>query len=189
MEHYSIIKRVSIVYAFTNLLLSIFKVVIGYWSASQALIADGLHSFSDLLSDGLVLLAAKLGSKRPDKEHPYGHQRIETITVTIIAVMLMIVGLGIIYENTFHIIHSTHSASPNLPTILVATFSVFANEWLYHYGLKASKKIESKLLKSNAWHKRTDALVSLVVLVSIAGTYFGIPHLDAITAIIIGVLI
>lgn len=188
-HHYSEIKRVTLINGLVNFLLALFKIIIGYIGHSQALIADGLHSFSDLLSDALVILAAKAGGKRPDKDHPYGHRRIETLASILIAIMLTAVGLGLAYETADHLVHGIAHEQHSMPVIITAVVSIVANEWLYRYTETAGKKLNSNLLHSNAYHKRSDAMVSMIVLASVVGTYFGFTFLDAAAAFIIGALI
>ena len=188
-HHYSEIKRVTIINGIVNFLLAVFKIIIGYVGQSQALMADGLHSFSDLLSDALVILAAKAGGKRPDKDHPYGHRRIETIAAIAIAIMLTTVGLGLAYDTIHDVLQGIISTQPSVVVIITAIVSIIANEWLYRYTEAYGKRLNSNLLHSNAYHKRSDAMVSLIVLASVLGTYFGIPYLDASAAFIIAALI
>lgn len=182
-------RRVSLVSAVTNLLLAILKVIVGVFGNSHALIADGVHSFSDLFSDALVYFAAKVGERRPDAEHPYGHHRIETIAAIIIALLLLAVGVGIIYESAQHFITKTSTTVHGIPVIIIAIVSIFANEWLFRYTLNAGKRINSDLLITNAWHNRSDALVSVIVLLSVIGSFFGLHYLDSIGATIIAILI
>lgn len=184
-----ITRRVSFVSASVNLLLAVLKVIVGIFGHSYALIADGVHSFSDLISDALVYFAAKVGERSPDAEHPYGHHRIETIAAIIIAILLLAAGIGIIYESIQHFINKTTLIIYGTPVISIAVVSIIANEWLFRYTLKAGKRIHSNLLITNAWHNRSDALVSIIVLLSVIGNYFGIPYLDAIGATIIAILI
>ncbi len=179
---------VSIINAGMNALLAVFKIVIGKIGHSAALIADGVHSLSDLVSDALVFFAANASIAHPDKEHPYGHQRIETIATMVIALILTAVAVVIFDEAMMRLIHHTF-LKPTLPVIVVAIASIITNEWLFHYSKKQGEKINSKLLVSNAWHKRSDVFVSIIVLISVLGSMIGWPWLDAIGAIIIAILI
>ena len=188
-KRYNIARRVSIVNALTNTLLAIVKIIAGFLGNSHALIADGIHSFSDLISDALVLIAAKMGGRHPDTRHPYGHQRIETMASIIIALLLIAVGAGIIYDTAMHFLQQATNTVKGTPVIIVAIISILTNEWLYHYTFKAGKLINSNLLLTNAWHNRSDALVSVIVLFSVIGTLLGVHYLDAIGAIIIAILI
>ncbi len=188
-QRYHETKRVTWLSALINILLGIFKVVLGYIGHSQALIADGIHSFSDLLTDLLVLVAAKAGSKHPDQEHPYGHGRIETIATTGIALLLILVGLWLGYEMVHQLWQHKTFVKPDWPVIVVAVVAIIVNEWLYRYTNKIATSIHSSLLKSNALHHRSDAFVSVIVFVSVLGSLLGWPHLDVIGAVVIAILI
>jgi cation diffusion facilitator family transporter len=171
-----------------NALLAILKIVIGKIGYSQALIADGVHSFTDLISDALVYVAARASIQHPDKEHPYGHQRIETITTIVIGLILVAVAAALFDEAILRLIHHTFQ-KPTVTVIIVAVVSIIANEWLFHYSRSQGEKINSNLLINNAWHKRSDVYVSLIVLISVIGSMLGWSWLDAIGAIIIAILI
>jgi cation diffusion facilitator family transporter len=182
-------KKATVVNTSTNSFLAIFKIMIGYFGHSQALIADGIHSISDIATDLLVYIAAVAGGKHPDKEHPYGHQRIETIAAIIIAFVLLGVGASIIYEAITRVIHHAALLKPTYPVIIVAVFSVLANEWLFRYTLKLGKQANSQLIITNAWHNRSDVFVSIIVLISVVGSILGYKYLDAIGAAIVAVFI
>ncbi len=188
-DRYQVTKRTSFVNATVNCLLAIFKVVVGYLGHSNALIADGLHSFSDLISDALILIAAKTGIKHPDSGHPYGHQRIETIAAIVVALIFLGVGISIIYDTILHLISKEPLQVPSIAVIIVAIISIFANEWLYRYTLKKGKSVHSNLLIANAWHNRSDVFVSLIVLISVIFSWLGLKHFDAIGAGIIALFI
>jgi cation diffusion facilitator family transporter len=179
---------VTIISAIANTLMAIFKIIIGYFGFSQALIADGVHSFSDLITDALVLVASRMASQSPDKEHPYGHRRIETIGAIILAIVIILVALGIAYNTVHHLINHVHQ-KPQFPVIIVAVVSILINEGLYYYSLARGRKIQSDLLITNAWHHRSDALVSVIVVISAIGAMFGVYFLDAIGALLIAALI
>lgn len=181
--------RSSIVNALTNSLLAILKIIFGVISHSQALIADGIHSFSDLLTDSLVYVATKMGGQDPDKEHPYGHRRIETIGAIIISLVLVAVALGIVYETLNQLLHHIPVAKPSWPAIVVALISIIANEALFRYTLHEGDKVNSDLIRSNAWHNRSDVLSSVIVFIAVGGAMLGLPYLDAIGALIIALLI
>ena len=185
----STISIVSLVSGTVNALLAIFKIVLGIIGNSQALVADGVHSFSDLLTDGLVVVAGHMGAQSPDKEHPYGHRRIETIGSIIISVLLIIVGFGIAFNIFQRLIHHIHSNTPTFSIIIAAIISIIANEGLFRYTLAKSSKIHSDLLRTSAWHNRSDALTSLIVLISVIGARFVFSYFDSIGALIITLLI
>jgi cation diffusion facilitator family transporter len=189
LSRYETAKRVTAVNALTNTLLAFFKIIVGYWGHSQALITDGIHSLSDLISDALVLIAAKIGGKTPDADHPYGHQRIETLAAMIIAIILILVGGFIIYETYHHIRHGQAPPVHSLPVIIAALAAIGMKEWLFRYTLKMGKKIHSQLLITSAYHNRSDVWVSALVVLSAIGDYLKIPYADNICAGIIALVI
>jgi cation diffusion facilitator family transporter len=188
LDRYQESKRITIIGAWINLSLAFIKITIGLLGRSPALFADGIHSLSDLISDFFVLFAAKVSNKGVDYNHPYGHQRIETLCTIVIAVMLIFVGGGIAYDAIYHLIEGTVYI-PDKWTVVAAVISILANEWLFRYTLKTANKIDSDLLRANAWHSRGDALSSIVVLVGLIGSMIGLHFLDAIAAIIVCVMI
>lgn len=188
-NRYQITKRATLVSAAWNIILSVLKIVFGYIGHSQALIADGIHSFSDLLTDFLILIAAKTGSKTADKNHPYGHGRIETASTIVVALVLIAVGAGLAIEAVNRMISQTSPRIPDTYVLVVAFITLIINQWLYRYLLKLSIKIRSELLKSNALHHQSDVYTSIVVLLSVAASIAGYPLIDSIGAIIIALMI
>ncbi|AJC50523.1 cation diffusion facilitator family transporter [Coxiella endosymbiont of Amblyomma americanum] len=181
--------RIALVSAVTNTVLALLKINIGIIGYSHALIVDGIHAISDLFMDGLIITASLLGARAPDKEHPYGHGRIETIGTIAISFILIFVVVGITFSTILHFMHHVHLAIPTFPVITVSAISIIVNEILFRYTLVIGKKINSDLLRTNAWHNRSDALISLVVLISAIGTRSGITFLDFIGTLIITLLI
>lgn len=178
----------TVVSAVINLSLAVMKVVVGLWAHSHALFADGLHSFSDLVTDGLVYAAAYLGHKDADDDHPYGHERFETAGTLFVSLLLVLTGLGIFFDVI------EHWGRPHHPTVhyyafIVIIVSLVANEVLFHVTRLTANRIKSDLLLANAWHHRSDALSSFVVLLGILGSYYGYPECDIVAAIFVGVLI
>jgi cation diffusion facilitator family transporter len=181
-------KKVTLIGAFVNGLLGILKITYGLIGHSSALLADGVHSLSDLLTDMLVVLASRYGSQEADENHPYGHQRIETAATMFLSLLLIVVGIGVVVDGVRHFIHV--STKPHgYEVFAVIVISILANEFLYHYTKRAGERINSKLLIANAWHHRSDAISSLVVLVGVLGTLFGFAHLDSVAACIVGGMI
>jgi cation diffusion facilitator family transporter len=182
-------QRVTWVGAGVNLFLSVIKVIVGVLGNSAALVADGIHSLSDLASDTLVLLATKHGAQPADEDHPYGHARFETAATVVLGVMLLIVAVGIAWDAIERSLQPAAILSPSMMAIVVATISLASNEWLYHYTMIVARRIHSKLLEANAWHHRSDAISSFVVLIGIAGAMAGYPILDAVAAFIVSLMI
>jgi len=172
-----------------NLLLSIGKLLVGYIGHSQALIADGLHSLSDLVSDGMVLLATHHSNIDADEDHPYGHARYETFATITLAVLLTAVGIGIGVDAAYRLLDAEKLAIPGIITLWVAGASIASKEILYQYTMIVARRVKSSLLEANAWHHRTDAISSIVVFVGIAGAMWGYPMLDSIAAIIVALMI
>ncbi|MCK4632252.1 MAG: cation transporter [candidate division Zixibacteria bacterium] len=164
--------RVTWIGAAVNLFLIVFKLWVGLTARSQALIADGIHSASDLFGDFVVLVGLKWGRKSEDADHPYGHARIETISSMIVGLLLILVALGIIY-NAFSAILTQQPSSPGLFAIYAAAVSVVLKEVLYWYTLAIGKKLRSMVLIGNAWHHRTDAISSVAVLIGV-----GVAHIN-----------
>jgi cation diffusion facilitator family transporter len=181
-------QRVTVIGALVNLLLAAVKLVVGFMAQSAALVADGIHSVSDLLSDVLVWFAARHAGEAPDAEHPYGHGRFETAATLALGILLGFVALGIVWEAVERTA-SGETAVPGTLAIYAALFSIAANEGLYWYTVLVARRINSPMLKANAWHHRSDAVSSIVVLVGVAGAMLGWPYLDAVAAIIVGAMI
>jgi len=181
-------QKVTIVGAVVDFLLAIFKVVVGLIGNSGALIADGIHSFSDLLSDGVVWYAAKHSAEEADEEHPYGHERFETVATLGLSIILAIVGTGIIFD-AFDRLSNPSELSHSTLLLSVAALSIFSKEALYWYTLKVAKIYKSEMLKANAWHHRSDALSSIVVFIGILGSLNGYLYLDGVAAVVVGLMV
>jgi len=181
--------RASYVGAAINVFQTVIKISFGILGQSAALIADGIHSLSDLLSDLLVIIAVKLGSREADYEHPYGHRRFETIATVILGVSLVVIGGGITWSVMNRIAHPEHLPVPNLIGMGIAALSIFINEGLYQYTKRIARKTRSKLLLANAWHQRSDAISSIVVLFGIGAVILGYPLADAIAAIVVALMV
>lgn len=182
-------KRVTFVGAVVNLLLSVFKLIFGWIAQSQALLADGIHSLSDLLSDALVWFAAAHSAQGPDSDHPYGHGRFETLATLGLGLLLALVAVGIIWDASSRLFSPERLLIPGSLALVIALVSVLAKEWLYHYTVRVARRVKSDMLRANAWHHRTDAFSSVVVIFGVAGTMAGLPYLDAIATIGVGLMI
>ena len=181
-------QRVTIVGAVVNLLLSALKLVVGWLANSAALVADGIHSLSDLASDALVWVAARHAGEAPDDEHPYGHGRFETAATLGLGILLGIVALGIVWDAVQRAATGSH-AVPGMLAVYAALISIFAKEALYWYTIVVARRVNSDMLRANAWHHRSDAISSIVVLVGIAGAMAGWPYLDSLAAVIVGIMV
>ncbi|QHI98836.1 cation diffusion facilitator family transporter [Xylophilus rhododendri] len=169
-----------------NLGLASLQFAIGIFSASQGLIADGLHSLTDLLSDIIVLVAGPQSRKEADAEHPYGHQRFETAATLALGVLMLVVGIGMVASAVVRL--EAPEAVPPVHAVAlgVAVLALVAKEGLFRYMLAIAERLRSTLLVANAWHARSDAASSLVVGIGIVGNLCGYPLLDPIAALIVG---
>ncbi|MCB1716741.1 MAG: cation transporter [Candidatus Competibacteraceae bacterium] len=188
-ERYRAMRNASLVGAAVNIFLAASKIVFGFISQSHALIADGLHSLSDLATDLLVAFAARHSTQGADEDHPYGHARIETAATVGLGLLLMAVAIGIILDAGQRLLDPASLMHPQAIALAVALVSVLANEWLYFYTRRIARRIRSPLLRANAWHHRTDSLSSVVVFIGVAGTLLGLDFLDAFASVVVALMI
>ena len=181
-------QKVTLVGAFIDFILAVIKIVLGFIGQSGALIADGIHSFSDLITDWVTWYAAKLSGDAPDDDHPYGHERFETVATLGLSIFLAIVGTIIIFDG-FGRFSNPNELKHESWLIAAATLSILSKEGLYWYTVKVAKNVNSDLLRANAWHHRTDAFSSIVVVIGIIGAANGYFFFDSVAAILVGVLI
>lgn len=182
------IKSITYLGMVVNVALSVIKVAIGLLAASLALVADGIHSLSDVATDMAVLLGLRLGSKEPDQSHPYGHGRAETFSAGLIALILIVVGGAMIYYATLAIARD-EMTTPRLAVLIAAVISIAAKEWLYRVTQKAAIESHSPALYANAWHHRSDALSSVAVVIGFISLELGFGHGDQVAAIAVGLMI
>jgi cation diffusion facilitator family transporter len=182
------IKSVTNLAIATNLVLFVIKVLVGFLSGSIALIADGIHSISDMVTDFAVLLGYYFGSKEPDQEHPYGHGRIETFSAGFIALLLVFVGSAMIYYAAITMAKDK-VVEPAISILIVALISVVTKELLFRRTKRVAVESHSTALYANAWHHRSDALSSIVVVIGFVSVRWGYAHGDQIAAIAIGLMI
>lgn len=171
-----------------NAVLGAIKVIAGIIASSNAMIADGIHSFSDVITTIGVIIGLKLSGKPDDKCHPYGHEKMESISSLFLAIMLFAVAIMIGYSGVKSIILG-QIKNPGILAVWAAILSIVVKEWMYFYTMKYAKKINSSSLKADAWHHRSDSLSSIGALVGIIGARMGWPVLDSVAAIIICVVI
>jgi cation diffusion facilitator family transporter len=172
-----------------NLLLTGLQVLVGIVAKSQGLIADGIHSLSDLIADFLVLFVSAHSKKEADASHPYGHHRFETAASLALGVLLIIVGVGMLGSAVGKLQHPDLIARVHVIALWVAGAALVAKEGLFRYMLAVAKRVKSSMLVANAWHARSDAASSLVVGVGVVGNLLGYPLLDPIAALIVGVMV
>lgn len=182
-------QRLIFISAGVNLFLAFVKTVLGVVANSHSLIADGIHSFSDLTTDLLVWVFNKIGTQAPDEDHPYGHARFETFGTLILGVILLSVAGMIVYESILRLIDIESVLVPTWPALLGALVSIAANEWLYQITHRLGAKLRSNLLMANAWHHRSDSLSSIIVLIGVGGAMLGVVWLEMVAAIGVALLI
>jgi cation diffusion facilitator family transporter len=186
---YREIRWVTLVGSALDLTLGVLKIVFGYLANSQALIADGVHSLSDLATDFMVLFAAKHGSKDADEAHPYGHGRFETLATVALGIALIVVAGGIAWDAIERLFHPEELSQPGVLALVIAGASVVSKEWIYHYTMRLARKLKSNMLRANAWHSRSDAISSVVVMIGVGGTMAGLDYLDSVAAVIVGAMV
>lgn len=171
-----------------NIALAIVKIAIGFFAVSLALVADGLHSLSDLATDAVVLLGVRLGAKKPDRTHPYGHGRAETFSAALVAIVLIAVGSAMIHYATMAIARGEVTL-PRIEVLAAAVISIAAKEWLYRATRKVAIRSQSPALYANAWHHRSDALSSVAVVIGFILLQFNFGHGDQIAAVAVGMMV
>lgn len=182
-------KKSTLVSVIVNMVLSIWQIIIGFISHSQGLIADGIHTLSDLVADFVVLIANKKSHKKPDEDHPYGHFRYENGASLILGIILLIVGVGMIWSAVQKMLGPDLIQEVHTIALVAALVSLVAKEGLFRYMLKVANQVNSSMLVANAWHARSDAASSLVVAIGIIGSLCGLKIFDPIAALIVGTFV
>jgi len=182
-------KRSTWISVAVNILLTAFQVGAGLISGSQGLIADGIHSLSDLVADFVVLLAIHHSKKEADDDHHYGHQRYENAASLVLGSLLLVVGGGMIWSAAHKLQAPESIPTVHLLALWVALGALLAKELLFRYMLAVAERVRSSMLVANAWHARSDAASSLVVSLGIGGNLLGFPLLDPIAALIVGFMV
>ena len=174
---------------FVNIVLTITQVIAGIFSHSQSLIADGVHSLSDLISDFLVLIASHHSKTPADDDHPYGHGRIETAASLVLGAILVLTGIGIMYGAAIKLENIGNLPPVTSLALWTAGLALIAKEGLFRYMLHVGEQLRSPMLIANAWHARSDAASSLVVAIGIAANMMGFIYADVLAAIVVGFMI
>ena len=182
-------RRVTLVGVVINLLLSLAQLIGGVLTQSQALIADGAHTLSDLMSDFLVLFAARKANAAADANHPYGHGRIETLATVGVGLVLAGVALGIMFSAGQRLLSPEDLVSPAPMALALAALAIVSKEALYRYTMRVARRVRSGLLEANAWHHRSDVASSIVVLIGVGAAIAGLRFMDAVAAVLVALLI
>ena len=188
-ERKSASKRATFASIIVNIFLAIGQILLGFIGNSQALIADGVHTLSDLSTDTMVLYAIWHGSKEADDDHPYGHGRIETAATVFLGLLLAIVGAGIAINAALRLTEPEEILTPAPITLVMAIITILSKEGLYRYTISIANRVHSSILRANAWHHRSDAISSIIVLIGIGGSIMGLPYFDSLAAIGLGSMI
>jgi cation diffusion facilitator family transporter len=188
-EKHAAARRSTLVSVVVNIGLTVAQIVAGFLSHSQGLIADGIHSLSDLVADFVVLFANHHSQKEADADHHYGHHRYETAASLVLGVLLLAVGVGMLWS-AVNKLHDPHLiVKVKIAALWVALAALVAKELLFRYMLAVAERVRSSMLVANAWHARSDAASSLVVAVGIGGSLLGLPIFDPIAALVVGVMV
>ncbi len=188
-ERHAAAQRSTWVSVVVNLVLSTVQIVIGVFSASQGLVADGIHSLSDLLADFVVLFASHHSRKEADDDHPHGHQRFENAASLALGGLLLAVGVGMLWSAANKLQAPNPVSQVHTVALWVALGALVAKELLFRYMLRVGERLRSSMLIANAWHARSDAASSLVVAVGIGGNLLGYTLLDPVSALIVGLMV
>lgn len=183
------IQRVTMVAVATNGALGVSQVIVGLFSGAFSLVADAAHTLSDMVTDLLVLLAGRRGAEPADRDHPYGHGRIETAAALLLGIVLAAVGIGFLWSSGLRLQDVERLPELHPAALLMALLTLAAKEGLFRYTLRAARRLRAPLLEANAWHARSDAASSLVVAVGIGGSLAGYPFLEPLAAAVVGFLI
>ena len=187
-ERFKIGISISKITIFINIILSAIKLLAGILGRSGAMIADGIHSLSDVLSTIAVMVGLKLAKEPADEDHPYGHEKMEPIMAKMLAGILLITALLIGFNGIKSIINGT-TVIPQKIAVYAAILSIIVKEWMYRYTLRGAKKIDSSALIADAWHHRSDAFSSIGTFIGITGARMGYPILDPIASLVICIII
>ena len=181
--------RVTLIGMWLDLLLGIGKIVGGVITQSFALISDGIHSLTDAVTDIFVLIVARIANTSADEEHQYGHGRFETLGTIVMGIIFFITAGILLYDSYQRLRFPTEIPVPALAGIGVALVSIAGKEWIYHYTMGVAKRLNSSLLKANAWHSRSDAISSIAVLIGIIAAQQGYAWMDTVAGIFVALII
>jgi cation diffusion facilitator family transporter len=179
----------TLVSVVVNIVLTVVQVITGVWAGSQALVADGLHSLSDLLSDFVVLLANRHSHKEADADHQYGHRRFETAASLALGLLLLGVSVGMLWQAVLKLTGAEPPQPVHAAALAVAAMTLVCKEGLFRYLLAVAQRVRSSMLVANAWHARSDAASSLVVALGIGASLAGLPLLDPVAALFVGLIV
>lgn len=181
--------RVSILTVIVNIFLSVIKVIIGLVGHSSSIVADGIHSMTDVFTTVIAFVGVRLSAKKADEDHQYGHEKFEPVMSKVLATVLIVTALLIGYNGIKNMFNVEALVKPSVLNLFAAGISIVTKEWMYHYTVKAADKINSGALKADAWHHRSDAMSSIGSLIGVGGAILGFKFFDPLAAVVIAVII
>lgn len=184
--------KVSLINMFLNIFLSVMKLAAGIMAHSNALVSDAIHSASDVFATLVVILGIFFSEKEADKEHPYGHERLECIAALFLGGIIFLTGAGIGREGLKKVAdfyHGVQIEAPGMAALIVAAVSIGVKEWMYRFGKRTAKQVNSAVLLADAWHNRTDALASAGALAGIGCAMAGFPVMDGVACAFISLCV
>lgn len=181
--------KVTLISIMWNIILTLIKILGGVVGKSNAMIADGLHSASDIISSLGVLIGNKIAKTPHDKEHNYGHEKAETLVSFLLSMLLIYVALKISFNGVNSLLHLENVQVPTFLPLIISVISIGIKEYQYRITIKVAKKINSPSLKADAWHHRSDALSSVAAFIGIGGSLLGFKALDPIATVIVGLFV
>ncbi len=184
-DNTSIINRLTAVGVLGNVLLAAFKFVAGFLGNSSAMISDAVHSLSDIVATVIAYIGARIGQKKEDHDHPYGHERFECVASIVLGAILFLTGAFIGIEGINKIISGDYGQAPEAIALVAAVVSIVTKELMYQYTMHYAKIMDSDSFKADAWHHRSDALSSIAALIGIGLAMMGFPIMDPIASIVI----
>lgn len=182
-------QKVTLIGSAVDLFLGVLKIVTGTLFHSHALVIDGLHSLTDLVTDAFVLIIGRVSNEKPDEQHPYGHGRFETLGTVVLGAILIATGGALLYETISRFYSGDVNQLPSWPVFATAIISILGKEIIFRYSKKVGEDLNSQLLIANAWHSRSDAITTIVVLIGALLTYFGVKYMDAAASVIVSIFI
>ncbi len=181
--------RSTLISVCVNISLSLLQLVVGLFAHSAALVADAVHSLSDLVSDGVVLAVNRHSQSPADAQHPYGHRRFETAASMFIGALLLFVGASMLWASFTRMQDPSSIPKVHQLALYIAVLGIVSKEWLFRYLLRVARQVRSTMLAANAWHARSDAASSVVVAIGILANLAGFPLADPLAALIVGIII
>jgi cation diffusion facilitator family transporter len=188
-EKHRVARKSTFVSIVLNSVLMALQIVVGVFAHSQALVADGIHSLADLISDFVVLIANRKSGAKPDADHNYGHSRYETVASLFLGALLIAVGVGMLWRAGTRLANLQSIPAVHASALAVAVLVLISKESLFRYMLREAQRVRSAMLIANAWHARSDAASSLVVAIGVVGSLAGVRLLDPIAAAIVGFMV